>query len=94
VWSVVFSPDGAWLASAGREKGALGSLWTEFVGRHIKALKGGDGHSVRLWRVSDGVLVQAFATGSDAWAVAFSPDGQWLVSSNEDGAVKLWRLER
>lgn len=26
--------------------------------------------------------------------VAFSPDGRWLATSNEDGVVKLWQVER
>jgi WD40 repeat protein len=93
VWSVTFSRDGEWLASAGRERGAFGSFWTELVGARFRSLKGGDGYSVRLWRVRDGALVQALATGSDVTSVAFSPDGQWLATSNEDGALKLWRLE-
>ena len=89
---VAFSPDGQFIAGAGRARGALGTAWHDAFGGK---LSGSDVVSVRLWRVSDGELLQSLKGHSDsAWDVAFSPDGLWLATSSLDRTVKLWRLER
>jgi WD40 repeat protein len=58
----------------------------------------GGGDAIRLWRVSDGTLIQTFSTQAD-WDLAFSPDGQFIVSggTNDDiqnrrGYIELWRV--
>lgn len=83
---VVFSRDGRWLASGGHPHGMIGELWHEITGG------GGEGAAVGLWRVSDGALVAGLPHPDDVYWVAFSPDGQWLVTSGEDNRFRLWRL--
>jgi WD40 repeat protein len=86
VYKLDFSPDSRWLASAGRVRGGLGTLWHGMTGG------GADGEAIRLWRVADGALVQALKMREDVAYLCFSPDGRFLVASGDDGAVTLWRL--
>lgn len=85
-YKLAFSPDSRWLANAGRARSGLGTLWHGLTGA------GGLGEPVRLWRVSDGALVQALGMPEDVMYVGFSPDGRWLAASGDDGRITLWRL--
>ena len=85
-YKVAFSPDGRWLASAGRARSGLGTFWHQLTGA------GGDAAPVHLWRVADGALVAALPHPDDVMYVTFSRDGGHLVTGGEDGAVRLWRL--
>jgi WD40 repeat protein len=52
-----------------------------------------ENHEVQVWRLSDGMLVQAFqgppSTNSD---VAFNQDGSFVAISAADAAVHIWRV--
>lgn len=49
--------------------------------------------TVMLWRVSDGTLLSKLTGHSSAvQSVAFSPDGQTLVSGSKDIEVRRWRV--
>jgi len=45
-----------------------------------------------LWRVDDGTLV-AQLDGHNTWlnSLAFSPDGNWLVSGSGDTTIRFWK---
>ncbi len=47
---------------------------------------------IRLYRASDGMLLQVLGGGEAANAVAFAPDGATLASGGGDGSVKLWQV--
>jgi WD40 repeat protein len=45
---------------------------------------------VVLWGGDDGAAQGEFAYGNGIQALAWSPDGRWLVSGNQDPSVHLW----
>jgi WD40 repeat protein len=91
VYAVAFSPDQRWLASGGRERGALGTLWKQTFGHR---LLGGNGTTVRLWRVSDCSVQSVLnAHADDVRSVAFSPDSRWLAEGSEDTTATLVALD-
>ncbi len=51
-----------------------------------------DDGSVKLWRVSDGELLQIFEhqTRYASGESLFSPDGRYLFSCSGDGAIRMW----
>jgi WD40 repeat protein len=84
--AVHFSPDGKWLMSGGHAHGTAGAIWRQLTGG------GGDGDAVRIWRAADMVPVAILPHPDDVISLAISPDGQWLITSGEDGRFRLWRL--
>ena len=85
---IAISPDGHWLASAGRARSAAATLWHEATGL------GRAGPSVRLWRVRDGLELQSVDLADDPWSIAFSPKGNWLAATSGEGILTIWKLER
>jgi WD40 repeat protein/serine/threonine protein kinase len=74
VFAVAWHPDGRRIATAGS------------VGRQ---------HAVKVWNASDGRVQLEFSVGRGTplgpyQAVAFSPDGRYLVTGQLEGAVQVW----
>lgn len=58
---------------------------------------GGVDGNVKIWRVSDGVLLQTLSIGTEltpnVFTVAFSPDGQFLAAGTDAlHTIKVWRV--
>jgi WD40 repeat protein len=48
-------------------------------------------HSIRLWDIGTKECVERLhGTPSEVWAVAFTADGQGIISGAKDGTVRLW----
>jgi WD40 repeat protein len=45
---------------------------------------------VCLWNTGDGLAAKEYAYANGIQALAWSPDGRWLVSGNQDPSVHLW----
>ncbi|MBK5260048.1 MAG: WD40 repeat domain-containing protein [Thermoanaerobaculia bacterium] len=56
------------------------------------ATSGAVDRTVKLWRIADGKLQRTLTHPEGVASIAFSRDGQWLVSGSYDHAVRIWRL--
>ncbi|MBI5295032.1 MAG: hypothetical protein HY869_06120 [Chloroflexi bacterium] len=82
VTSVAFSPDGKYIA-IGSEESNIDWMSSEIA------------PTLNVWKVSldnwDGYRI-SLSLRNDVTAVAFSPDGQYLLSSSEDNTARVWEL--
>ena len=77
--------------TGGREKGAFGTLMKQ-IGIRLRSKRD---PTMRIWRVSDGALIQVIADAADdVHSVTASPDGGWLAASGQDASVRVWKLNR
>jgi WD40 repeat protein len=78
IWSLAFSPDGKYLAAGEGGMEAFGLA---------------TGHLVTVWDISSRQIVKALSGhANDVRAVAFSPDGKFLVSGSFDDTIRFWDL--
>jgi WD40 repeat protein len=45
---------------------------------------------LRLWDAASGAVIRTFPGAAEIGSIAFSPDGELLASSGEDGSVAIW----
>lgn len=78
-------------------RGDVGTFSVRFSPDGTLLASGGADGNVKIWRVSDGALLQTLPIGNslfpEVFSVAFSPDGQFIAGGNEFGllTIKVWR---
>jgi len=56
-------------------------------------MSGSNDKTVRVWDLASGeVLLELMSHGGDVQSVAFSRDGEYIVSGGEDGIVRVWNV--
>lgn len=50
--------------------------------------------TVKLWGIDTGTCLCTLSGSSSLCSVEFSSCGQWLVAQEENGKIKIWRLEK
>jgi WD40 repeat protein len=85
------APDGAAIHSFKPAPKTISALaWQPQGGGVAVAYFGG----VCLWDADDFIAQKEFAYANGIHALVWSPDGQWLVSGNQDPSVHLWLPEQ
>jgi WD40 repeat protein len=79
VGSLAFSPDGAILAS-----GTYDSV------PYYRNPPGALASTIQLWNVGSGTLLCSLPYTANVGGLSFSRDGRLLVSTSQDGTVRLW----
>lgn len=76
VWSVAWSPDGTRIASGTGGAGSYGPITT--------------GNSLRIWDAATGRLLLTLVAPGQSYALAWSPNGQYLASGGDDNMAHVW----
>lgn len=103
--SLAFSGDGQWLAVGADGKIELWKTSSRTLVQTIQARTGtfspvepvlafaDDDSGIKLWRAGDDTSPKPFSDADDGnWPVAFSPNGQLLVSFGH-GAIHVWQVK-
>lgn len=104
--SLVFLPDSDFLISACRAEikfwslkdrlpfknaEGLGSAQGLAVSRDGRILAAGYNHAIRLWSIPDATMIKSLEGHSGPiQALAFTPDGRYLISGSMDKTIKIW----
>lgn len=84
---VFLGPDGSIIHTFADAPKTISALaWEPGGGCVATASFGG----IRLWDADDFILQKEFPYANSIHALAWSPDGRWLVSGNQDPSVHLW----
>ncbi|MHB8599187.1 MAG: WD40 repeat domain-containing protein [Ktedonobacteraceae bacterium] len=79
VWSLAWSPNGKEIASGTGAAGSDSPVTS--------------GNSVKVWNATTGQTLLTYSGNpgsSEAYALAWSPDGKWLASGGDDKTVHVW----
>ncbi len=82
IWSAEISPDGARIATAGRDTTVR--LWNGMTGSLVMVLSAQEGCGDTSNHAHEGGYM---------WSASFSPDSQLLITAGNDGCIRLWSVQ-
>ena len=84
---------GAHIATLEHITGRTRSPITEVAFSHDGQLLATAGQHVKLWDASTQTEIATLQHSNYVWALAFSPDGQFLAAGDQAGSVKVWDVQ-